>query len=316
MFPPADCWVTAVSTPQDAPLHPVPDSDHAKAWVGLEPGTGLNVAAIVAEPAIGTLAGAEICSVKLLVIVSVAEARLEGSATLCAVSARVAGFGKICGAVKLPFVSTVPHARGHAAPDSVQRTALSGWPLLVMFAWKVRVAPSSTETTLVPSAIWMSLVMVTLALADFFASAWLVAVTCTTGEEGRSAGAVYTPAAVIVPVAAFPPGTPLTLQVTLVLLVFATVAVKVCEFPKITGALDGDSITLMEDGVDGGGGGATGPTPTPAQPRVHAPAVRRARNRSACGRAGSRIRVLEIVRPTCGKGCMPVCVQANNQRKP
>jgi len=91
---------------------------------------------------------------------------------------------------------------------------------------------------------------------------------------------------------------------------------KACELPEITGALDGVSVTLMEDGVDGGGGGAPVPTPTPAQPRVHAPAVTRARNRSASGRAGSRIRVLEIVRPTCRKGRMPLCVEANNQRKP
>ena len=97
--PPPDCAVTTFSDPQDAPLHPMPDKDHASVSLGFEPGTGVSVATIPAEAPTGTLAGAESCSVKLLVMVSAAEARLEGSATLCAVSVAVAGDGKICGAV-------------------------------------------------------------------------------------------------------------------------------------------------------------------------------------------------------------------------
>jgi len=60
----------------------------------------------------------------------------------------------------------------------------------------------------------MSLVTVTAALSDFVASAWLVAVTVTVAGDGRSAGAVYTPLAVIVPTVALPPATPFTLQLT------------------------------------------------------------------------------------------------------
>ena len=60
----------------------------------------------------------------------------------------------------------------------------------------------------------MSLVTVTAAVSDFVASAWLVAVTCTFAGEGKSAGAVYTPPGVIVPVAALPPAVPFTLQFT------------------------------------------------------------------------------------------------------
>ena len=71
-----------------------------------------------------------------------------------------------------------------------------------------------------------SLVMVTCAEADFVASAWLVAVTVIATDEGRSGGAVNTPPEVIVPVVAFPPATPFTLQVTAVLVVLETVAVK------------------------------------------------------------------------------------------
>ena len=65
-----------------------------------------------------------------------------------------------------------------------------------------------------PSEIVMSLVIVSCAVADFVGSAWLVAVTWTIAGEGRSPGAVYTPLAVIVPVDALPPETPLTLQIT------------------------------------------------------------------------------------------------------
>ncbi len=73
----------------------------------------------------------------------------------------------------------------------------------------------------------MSLVIANVPVPDFVESAWLVAVTCTVAGDGRSAGAVYTPAEVIVPSAAFPPATPLTPQLTVVSVVFVTVAVKV-----------------------------------------------------------------------------------------
>jgi len=52
-------------------------------------------------------------------------------------------------------------------------------------------------------------------------------VTCTVAGDGRSAGAVYTPAELIVPRVVFPLGTVLTLQLTAVSVVFVTVAVNV-----------------------------------------------------------------------------------------
>ncbi len=73
----------------------------------------------------------------------------------------------------------------------------------------------------------MSLVIAKVPVADFAGSAWLVAVTCTVAGDGRSAGAVYTPAELIVPRVVFPPGTVLTLQLTAVSVVFVTVAVNV-----------------------------------------------------------------------------------------
>jgi hypothetical protein len=52
------------------------------------------------------------------------------------------------------------------------------------------------------------------------------AVTVTVLGVGKAAGAVYRPAAEIVPVVEFPPVTPLTCQVTAVFVVFVTVAVN------------------------------------------------------------------------------------------
>jgi hypothetical protein len=73
----------------------------------------------------------------------------------------------------------------------------------------------------------MSLVIATFAVADFVASAWLVAVIWTVAGEGRSAGAVYTPAELIAPSVVFPPCTVLTFQLTAVSVVFVTAAVNV-----------------------------------------------------------------------------------------
>jgi hypothetical protein len=128
--PPADCVVTTVRTPHAAPLRPVPVSAHASALAGFDPGIGVRVAPIIAEPPSSTLVGRDNCTVKLLVIVTVAEAVLEELATLCAVTVTIAGLGKICGAVKFPFESTAPQANGQAVPDTDQRTAVSGWPPL------------------------------------------------------------------------------------------------------------------------------------------------------------------------------------------
>jgi len=118
----------------------------------------------------------------------------------------------------------------------------------------------------------MSLVIPTFAVADFVASAWLVAVIWTVAGAGRSAGAVYTPAEVIAPNVAFPPGTVLTLQLTAVSVVFVTVAVNVAWFPSTTDPLGGVTATSIAGGGSGGGGGREAP-PAP-QPNDHAPAAR------------------------------------------
>lgn len=121
-----DCVVVTLKTPQEDPLQPAPLSDQASAVPGLEFGTGVSVAAIVVLVPTGRPDGAESCIEKLLVMVTVAEICFEGSATLWAVSVTPAGDGRIPGAVNEPLESTVPHELGQAAPDKLQRTAVSG----------------------------------------------------------------------------------------------------------------------------------------------------------------------------------------------
>ena len=92
------------------------------------------MATIVALVPAGTPDGAESCKAKLLVMITAVETCFAGSATLCAVSVVLVGEGRIPGAVYVPIESTLPHALGHAAPDKLQRTVVSGWPLLVTAA--------------------------------------------------------------------------------------------------------------------------------------------------------------------------------------
>ena len=120
----------------------------------------------------------------------------------------------------------------------------------------------------------MSLEMVKLAEPDLEVSAWLVAVTCTVAGDGRSMGAVKSPALVIVPTAAFPPETPLTFQLTAVLFVLVTFAVNVAVFPSNTKLLLAVTVTAMGGG--GGGGGGALDTEPPPQPNAEDSASRRA----------------------------------------
>ena len=129
------------------------------------------------------------------------------------------------------------------------------------------------------SAIAMSLVIVSSAVADFVESAWLVAATCTTADAGRSPGEVYTPPEVIVPVAAAPPGTPFTLHMTVVSVAFVTVAMSVCELPSRTAAFAGVTETLTRGG--GGGGGILEPVLPPPQPSGKRHSGRNWRSRTA-----------------------------------
>src|SRR5262249_10550657 len=78
---------------------------------------------------------------------------------------------------------------------------------------------------------------------------WLAAVTVM-DCEGTAGGGVYRPEEDMVPVVAFPLGTPLTLQVTPWSDVLETVAANCCDPPMNTVAVAG--LTLTEIGGTGG----------------------------------------------------------------
>jgi hypothetical protein len=297
-----------------APLHPAPVNDQASAPVGFEPGTGIKVATIPADVPTGTLAGAESCRVKLLVIVIAADACLDGSARLCAVNVAAAGDGKIRGAVKVPFASTAPHPAGHAAPESVQRTASLGWPLLLIRGRKPFVAPSSTAAVVL-SAICRSLAMVTWDAPDFVMSARLVAAIFKIAGTGKFAGPVYMPVAEIIPSAPLPPSTPFTVQTTVVSLAFVTVAVNFCVFPRITVALEGVTVTATVPGGVGEGAGLGVTSPVPRLEQPCSPSNPSARSGSARRRVRADFFLGKSLGSACGKRRMPVGMQANNQRK-
>jgi hypothetical protein len=113
---------------------------------------------------------------------------------------------------------------------------------------------------------------------------------------------VYTPADVIVPTTELPPAMPLTLQLTLVSVVFVTLAVNVNWFPSSTELLVGVTMTTME----GGGGGGGVPVPPPPEPSVHAPAARRAMK--------PNLAFLKFFALLRGRGRMPSAKQAMGQR--
>jgi hypothetical protein len=146
----------------------------------------------------------------------------------------------------------------------------SGLPALDKAAEKACLAPSSTLAVAGVTATARSLVTVNCALALIVGEAVLVAVTRTVAGEGKSAGAVKTPLLSTVPLALFPPGTPLTLQVTAELLVPVNAAVNCCVLPSRTLAVVGETTTEM---VGGGGGLVPELAPPPPQPGKSAKAA-------------------------------------------
>jgi len=111
---------------------------------------------------------------------------------------------------------------------------------------------------------------------------------------------------------------PFTLQLTLALVVFDTVATKVCEFPSRTDPLAGVTVTTMDGGGGSGGGGVPETVAPPPQPCSPAPAVRIARKCRAArvvhaqfSRPSARI----IFAALCVRGRMHGGMQAKGQRK-
>jgi hypothetical protein len=94
----------------------------------------------------------------------------------------------------------------------------------------------------------MSSLKFTVADALALGSATLIAVTETVAGAGRTTGAIYSPAAVIVPTTAFPPGTLFTFQVTLVFVAPVTFAWNCCFCPRNRFALAGCMVTTTAEG--------------------------------------------------------------------
>jgi hypothetical protein len=164
----------------------------------------------------------------------------------------------------------------------------------------------------------ISLAIVAVTVADLLGSATLVAVICAAADAGRSAGAVYTPAALIVPLVAVPPATPLTLQVTLELLALVTVATNACEAPSTTDALPGVTVTLTAGEGGGGGGSAAELAPPPPQPNMHALAATTAARKTKTGK-DVRLRgcdsIAKFLAPPLERGRTSAEMQAKGQGK-
>src|SRR3981189_3428453 len=188
MTPPHAWLVTMVSTPQLVPLHPGPEMVQERFVEGFEPAIGVRVEAMVPDPPEATAGGAESCREKLLVMVTAADACLAGSATLCAVRMTADAAGRNCGAVKLPFTSSEPHAAGQATPERLQRIAALGCPALVIAAWNGCIAPSSTPMAFGVSTTEISLRMTIVAEVCLMESAALCAVVGVVVGRGRICG--------------------------------------------------------------------------------------------------------------------------------
>src|SRR5882757_4772451 len=183
------------------------------------------------------------------VTVTWAEADFVGSAWDTAATVTMAGFGTTAGAVYRPALDIVPTVGlPPVTPLTCQVTAVLLVFCTVAANCCVPPAPTVADTGEIVTLTTAGGVTVTWAEADFVASAWDTAVTVTVAGFGTTAGAVYRPALDIVPTVGLPPVTPLTCQVTAVLLVFCTVAANCCVPPAPTVADTGEIVTLTTTG--------------------------------------------------------------------
>jgi hypothetical protein len=103
--------------------------------LGFELGAGVRVDEKLPFSPVMSKAGPLTDTVKLLVTTMMAATLLKGSATLVAVSVRLAGESKICGAVKTPLALTVPQVNpAQPAPLSVHTTPVFGFPAEITLA--------------------------------------------------------------------------------------------------------------------------------------------------------------------------------------
>ena len=107
-----------------------------------------------------------------------------------------------------------------------------------------------TFVGLVGAVVSLGLAIVTTADPDLKGAACDTAVTITVAGFGTAAGAVYIPAAEIVPCVGSPPAAPFTCQVSPPLAAPVTVAENGCVWPKLTMADVGDITTVTGSCVE------------------------------------------------------------------
>lgn len=154
-------------------------------------------------------------------MVAVALPDFELSAALVAVTVTVAGEGGAGGAVYcavvVPVATIMPTVEfPPEIPFTLQLTAMDGLGVPDTLAVNTCTPLVGTLTVAGETVMAMSSLRFTVAEALADASARLTTVTVTLDGDGSAAGAVYNPEDEIVPSPAPPPGTPFTLQVTLV----------------------------------------------------------------------------------------------------
>jgi hypothetical protein len=234
-------------------------------------------------------AGGEIVFVAEHVMVTLAVADFDGSATLITMTLTVEGDGGTAGAtysapagplgVIVPRIELPP-----TMPFTLQVTALEDAPAPVILA--VNACPAPVETVAEVGEIPITIPPVSVTMADPVAvlSVMLDAVTVMVGGEGIVLGAVYTPLSETVPTLAFPPATPFANHVTLLFVVPVTVAWNCCDWLRETLACVGCKTTVTTEGpVD----------VTPAQAGIATAAMQKIASKSRFGGRFDRSNVVE-----------------------
>jgi len=120
---------------------------------------------------------------------------------------------------------------------------------LVPFTVNVKATPDATEVGVTEVIVGVGLLSVTTLLPVAFALPVSAALTVMVFALGGNCGAVYTPAAVIVPVSAAPPATPFTDHANVAVVLSLAFAVNVCVAPPCKVAVAGVTVTPLLCGV-------------------------------------------------------------------
>lgn len=169
--------------------------------------------------------------------VTVAEADFDVSAVLVAVTVTVCCVARLAGAVYKPDALTLPTPAGLMA----QVTVVLANPVTVAVNCCVPPWPNVAVVGLIITGG----LKVTVATEDFVLSATLVAVTVTVCCDATLAGAVYSPAALTLPL---PAG--LIDQLTLVFADPVTVALNCCVAPCPNVTVAGETLTVTGGGFN------------------------------------------------------------------